>query len=306
MKPRPKHIVEYLLFRSVAGLVNVLPLRAALGLAWLVAAATHFLGRINVERTRQRIRDVFGGQKTEAEVRRIAWLAWRNLCFSAVESLRFPSLTLDKIRKQPMATLEGKLKKILAECGQGFILATPHFGNWEMAGIAGDLAGIPLFVIVRKQKNPLMNDYINQMRRSFTLEVLYREANMWKGVVDRIKAGKVLAILPDINMKNGITVDYLNGRATVAAGTAHFSRLANCPVYPIFVRRIGWTQHDATLLDPILPDPDADRDADQLRIMQEVLGTFSKEVLAAPEQYFWYNKRWVLDPNQTKEGAKPC
>jgi KDO2-lipid IV(A) lauroyltransferase len=296
MKHRPKHVAEYLLFRSVAGLVKVLPLRVALGLAWLVAAGTHFLGRINVERTRQRIREVFGAQKTEREVRRIAWLAWRNLCFSAVESLRFPTLTLDKIRKQPLAKLEGELKAILESCEHGFILATPHFGNWEMAGIAGDLAGIPLFVIVRKQKNPLMNDYINEMRRSFTLEVLYREARIWKSVIDRIKAGKVLAILPDVNKKGGVTLDYLNNKATVAPGAAHFSQLANCPIYPIFVRRTGWTRHDATLLDPILPDPDADKDTDQRRIMQAIMDAFSKEVLATPEQYFWYNKRWVLDP----------
>ena len=111
MKYQPKHIVEYLIFRSVAGLVLILPLRAALALAWLVAAGTHFIGHINVERTRKRIRQVFGESKTEKEVRHIAWIAWRNLCFSAIESIRFPKLTLEKVRKQPLATLEPELKK---------------------------------------------------------------------------------------------------------------------------------------------------------------------------------------------------
>ncbi|VGO17296.1 hypothetical protein PDESU_05892 [Pontiella desulfatans] len=293
---RPKHVVEYLLFRSIAGLVLILPLRAALGLAWLVAAGTHFLGRVNVERTRNRIREVFGEQKTEKEVRRIAWLAWRNLCFSAIEQIRFPKLTLAKIRKQPMGSLEGDLKKIMEGCESGFIMTTAHFGNWEIAAIAGDLIGLPLFTIVRKQKNPLMNDYINKMRCSFNLELIYRESNIWKSVVDRIKQGKVLAILPDVNVRKGATVDYLNNKATVAPGAAHFAQLANCPIYPVMARRIGWTQHDATLLAPILPDPEADKKADQQRIMQEIMAAFSKEVLKAPEQYFWYNKRWVLDP----------
>lgn len=295
MKYKTKHVVEYLTFRILAGLVLILPLRMALGLAWVVAAGTHFMGRINVDRTHARIRQVFGDQKTEKEVRRIAWIAWRNLCFSAVEQIRFPRLTLKKIRKQPMASLEGALKNILSNCEKGFILATPHYGNWEIAGIAGDLSGIPLFVIVRKQKNPLMNNYINKMRRSFTLEVLNREANMWKGVADRIKNGKVLAILPDIRTKKGVTIDYLNHQSTIAPGAARFAQVAGCPVHPIFVRRVSWTKHDAVLLDAIVPDPNADREEDQQRIMQQIMTAFNDEILKHPEQYFWYNKRWVLN-----------
>ncbi|MEN8255767.1 MAG: hypothetical protein ABFR33_09905, partial [Verrucomicrobiota bacterium] len=255
MKHRPKHIAEYAMLVLVSGLIRILPLRAALGLGWLFAAGAHFIGRLHVERTRGRIREVFGNSKTEKEVRQIAWIAWRNLCFNAIEALRFTTLTLEKVRKQPLARLEPELKKILANCENGFILATPHFGNWEIAGIAADLAGIPLFVIVRKQKNPLMNNYINKMRRTFSMEVLHREARMWKSVVDRIKNGKVLAILPDINSRKGVTVDFLNGKATIAPGTAHFAQLGNCPIHPIFVRRVGWTKHDAVLLDPITPDP---------------------------------------------------
>ena len=34
MKHRPKHIVEYLAVRAVAGLIQYLPYRVALGLGW--------------------------------------------------------------------------------------------------------------------------------------------------------------------------------------------------------------------------------------------------------------------------------
>jgi len=297
MKHRLKHIAEYVTLILLSGLIRILPLRAALALGWLFAAGTHFIGRVNVERTRERIRGVFGDRYSEKEVRHIAWIAWRNLCFNATEALRFTTLTLEKVRKQPLADMEPKLKKILAECENGFILATPHMGNWEIAGITADLVGIPLFVIVRKQKNPLMDNYINKMRRTFSMEVLHREARMWKSVVDRIKGGKVLAILPDIGVRaKGVAVDFLNGTATIAPGTAHFAQLADCPIHPIFVRRIGWTKHDAALLDPIIPDPALDKEKDQQRIMQEIMDTFTAEIAKTPEQYFWYNKRWVLNP----------
>ncbi len=296
MKYKPAHIVEYVVLITLSGLVRLLPLRAALSLGWLVAAASHFIGRVHVERTRTRVRQVLGPDVPEKQIRRVAWVAWRNLCFNAVEGFRFTKLTADKIRKMPMAHVEGDLQRIAKACENGFILATPHMGNWEIAGIAGDLMGFPLFVIVRRQKNPLINDYINKMRRSFNLEVMHRESQIWKGVADRIKRGKILAILPDINSRRkGVTVDFLNGRATIAPGAARFAQLADCPVVPIIVRRIGWTRHDAVLLDPIHPDPNAERTKDQQRIMQEIMNAFTPEILKTPEDYFWHNKRWVLN-----------
>ncbi len=30
--------------------------------------------------------------------------------------------------------------------------------------------------------------------------------------------------------------------------------------------------------------------------MQEIMTAFTNEILKTPGQYFWHNKRWVLDP----------
>lgn len=297
MKYKSKYVVEYIILVLIAGLIRTLPLRAALSLGWIFAAGTHFIGRVKTARTQDRIRQVFGDRHSEKEIRRIAWISWRNLFFNGIEALRFSKLTLEDIRQQPLIKLEPELGKILSESSKGFILATPHMGNWEIAAVAADLIGIPLFAIAKKQKNPLIDAYINKMRSCFGMEVIFRETRMWKNSVERISAGKVMAILPDIGVRaKGVTVDFMNSSATIAPGAARFAQLADCPVYPAVVRRIGWVRHDAILLDPVRPDPNADKEADQQRIMQEIMSAFSREILKTPEQYFWYNKRWVLDP----------
>ena len=301
MKYQAKHLVEYLLLRLITGLVRILPLRGALSVGWLGAGCTHFIGRVNVDRTHERIREVFGDRYSDKEVRHIAWIAWRNLCFNSIEALRFSMLTPEWVLTQPIADTVLKLKERLDQHEEGLILATPHMGNWEIAGIAGDLLGIPLFVIARGQKNPLINTFINDMRQSFNLEVLHRESKMWKGVVDRIRQGKVMAILPDIGARrNGVQVEFLNGTTHLAPGTALFAQMAKCPIYPVCVRRIGWTRHDAILLDPVFPDASVDKGEDQQRIMQEVMTALSEEICKTPEQYFWYNKRWVMSPKKYK------
>jgi len=289
--------IEYIILVFVGGFVRLLPLRAALALGWLAAAGTHFIGRINVDRTHQRIRQVLGENTPQKRVHHIAWISWRNLFFNAIEALRFPMLTQKKIQKQPMMVLLPTLQKIIKEQDEkGFILATPHSGSWEMAGVSADLFDIPVFAIARKQKNPLVDQYINKMRQSFSLEILFKHRQIGKAVIDRIKQGKILAILPDIQVRrNGVTVDFLNGQATIAPGAAHFAQLTNAPIYPVVMRREGWTKHAVTLFDPILPNPDAaDKKEEQLRIMKELMAALSSEILLHPEQYFWYNKRWVV------------
>lgn len=296
MKHKPKFIVEYILLVSVAGLIRILPLRAALGVGWLVAAGTHFIGRVKVDRTHERIHQVFGDRYSEKEIRYMAWISWRNLFFNGVDALRFSMLTLKKIQTQSISRIESKLKEIMKKSGGGLILATPHMGNWEIAGVAADLAGIPICAIARKQKNPLVDGFINKMRQSFSLEILFTGRHVGKGVVARLKKGKALAILPDINARvGGVTVDFLNGKATIAPGAATFAQMANCAVYPVCVRRVGWTKHDAVLLDPVTPNSAIDKKEDQHRMMQEIMTAISTEICKTPEQYFWYNKRWVLN-----------
>ena len=72
MKHKPKHIVEYLQLRFAAGLVRILPLRAGLVIGWLIAAAAHFIGRVHVERTRKRVRQVLGPDAPDRQVRHVA------------------------------------------------------------------------------------------------------------------------------------------------------------------------------------------------------------------------------------------
>ena len=55
-----KHWAEYILLRILAALIQYMPLRMALAIAWLLAALIHFVFRFRVKTARSRIRDVFG------------------------------------------------------------------------------------------------------------------------------------------------------------------------------------------------------------------------------------------------------
>jgi len=296
MKHKAKHIAEYVLLRILFVVVNVLPLRAALFVGWLGSVFFFYGLRFRRDKAEARLKQVFGDRFTAKERRHIARISFRNLCFNAVEAARFGKLTPEKLQKMPLYTGITSMQKIYQESG-AFIFSTAHMGNWDLGGIACKLAGIPVFSIARRQKNPLTDNLLNQIRNTTGMDVVLNDSKVLRNVVRRLKAGEVLAILPDVRSSTeALSIDFLGGKANLGAGVALFAQMAHCPIYPIALTRRGWMHHEYKVFDPISPDPSLDKKEDWQRMMQQLVSIFDVEIHARPEQYFWFNKRWVLDP----------
>lgn len=294
MKYRLKHRLEYGALRGLSGVVNALPYRAALALGWCVAALAFALSSKIRTRGMRRLRQVFGGTRSAADLRRIAWTSWRNLVFNAVESLRTPSLTVEWLRKVVQDDGLDRIRDHL-KTGKGIVLGIPHMGNWELAAVGVPLFGVPMTGIVRRQKNPLTDAYLERMRKYTGLEVLMADAKSFAGCIKRLREGRVVAILPDLRAKaRAVHVRFLGVETDVPAGMALFAREAGVPIVPGCAFRVGWARHRWAVFDPIRPDPAADRDADIARMTQAVMDVLTGIIRENPEQYFWYNKRWVL------------
>jgi len=297
MKYRVKHVVEYVGLRLVAGLVTILPYRAALALGWGIAWLAFNVGRFRQKETRRRIREVFGDRYDARGVRRIAWLSLRNLMFTAVDIMRTPATTLDSLgRITDYSRIQQALDAHKAT-GRGAIFAIPHMGAWELPGRAMILRGIPFFSVAGKQRNPLFDEYLNSTRERSGMPILMRGASTLKQIIHRLKQGEMLALLPDVRMRTeAVKVRFLGKEANIGGGMAMFARHAGVPVFPVIVTRVGWTRHTGRIYPPVEPDPAADKHADAQRISQAVMDVISAAILAEPEQWFWYNKRWVLEP----------
>ena len=124
-----------------------------------------------------------------------------------------------------------------------------------------------------------------------------RGASTLKDIIRRLKAGQMLAILPDVRMRTeAVKVKFLGKEANIGGGMAMFARHANVPIFPVIVTRVGWAKHVAHIYPPVWSDPSLDKDADIQQMSQKVMDIVSDAIMAQPEQWFWYNKRWVLEP----------
>lgn len=303
MRYRPKHIVEYGALRVISGLVNVLPYRLALALGAALACIGFYLVRFRVAEAKRRIREVFGERFTASEVNQIAWISLRNTFFNAVEVMRMPKVTRRWAEQVTDHAQIENMRPILRP-DRGAILVVPHTGNWDLAGVVAHLLGFPMFFIVGKQKNPLVDDWLNRMRGVTGIETIPRDSSLLKKVMKNLRAGKVLAFMTDLRSKTpGVKVQFLGKEANVVGGMGLFARQADVPIFPVVVTRVGWARHRWKFHDPIYPDPSLEKDRDWQRMTQLVMDIYDRAVREEPGQYFWYNKRWVLDPLEAVTSA---
>lgn len=175
--------------------------------------------------------------------------------------------------------------------GRGAILATAHFGNWEAARIL-PMAGIPLSVIAKTQRNSLFDDYTNQIRKSCGLKVI----NMSKGlrdIVHQLNEGRLVAILMDQNAgKAGLMMDFLGYEASHWKGVAKLSLRYKVPIVPGFARRNDAGKIVFEFFPPILHEDLTDDEANYYLVLQEVNKIIEAQIRQYPEQWFWVHKRW--------------
>jgi KDO2-lipid IV(A) lauroyltransferase len=297
MSYRAKHICEYVALRIVVGVLSLLPYRCALAVGWMIAALVFCVGRKSVHEACRRMQVAFGDRFTPAQRRHMAWISLRNLVFNFVEVLRIPHLTPRWFGRHFDCEEFMDAVRRCTDTGRGAIVACPHMGNWELAGIACHVCGIPIFNIAARQRNPLVNRYFNTIRSSPGVATVERGSGSMRSVLRKIKAGQALAILPDSRMRRpDIALPFLGHEANLGTGTAAFANHANVPIFLGIVTRTGWCRHHIRLRETIHPDTSLPRREDVRRMMVRAVKLCDEAIQSQPEQWFWFNKRWVLDP----------
>ncbi len=298
MKQRFKHQCEYVLLLGVVAVVRALPYRAALFVGYLIAWFSFHVLRFRVRLAAERVREVFGDQVSGREVRRITWLSWRNFVFCAIDLIRLPLISKGWIRSHA-ADHEEAARKMLENLkdGKGAVLACPHMGAWEVAGAAMQFSGVPIFFITGRQTNPFVDAYLNRLRGSTGIATVQRGSSLLRGVMGRLRQGQVLGFLPDVRKgSKGVSVQFLGKTANAVEGMAFFARKAGAPIVTLIATRRGWSGHHIRLCAPVLSDRTLSKRDDWQRMLQAVFADIEKAIRDEPEQWFWFNKRWILDP----------
>ncbi len=296
VKSRAATNFEYGALRLFCALVNAVPYSLAMAAARGLAAFAFDVLRFKRKRTLDRIAKAFP-EKPPREIRAVARRSLANVAQSAVEMIRAPRFDKAWMDRH---VVDGQLYKDrlqeLVDEGNGVVIMVPHSGNWYMAAWSMAKYGLPLFALAARQRNVKIDAW---MKRQYgDIEVLDRsDRNTLARIKDKLKSGRAFAILPDLRVNTpDVEVDFLGGKANVSHAGAMFAVRCGSPIVVAAMRRENG-RHVFNHLATLRPDPAApDAKAEAVRLTREAMRLIDAEVRAHPGEWYWYNKRWILQP----------
>ena len=289
-KHSPSQRVEYALARTLEKAVSILPERAADSFGATIGRRIHDLG-IRRDTVDENLRIAFPDAAKEwIEKTRLA--AYEHLGREVAAMLRLSKLDEKAVVERTIPVGWDELQDALA-LGRGVILVTGHYGNWEIAAAAVASRGIPIGAIVRRQGNRLVDEHLQQLRRNLGVETIY-QGQAPSRVPRLLRSNAVVGIVGDQDARrSGIFVPFFGRPASTHRGPALFALRLGAPVFSCIARRMPGSDVRYEIRgERVEFERTGDLDRDVTALTTELAARLEKEVRRAPEQYFWFHKRW--------------
>ena len=290
--------VEYAVFRTALALFAALPRSVALRLgAWL--GELFYVFDVRDRRIALFNLGIAFPDRSRAEHRQILRASCRNLGRVAAEFCHLPQLTTDTLSQfVTFADRAAWDRAIAAAQEKGAIIATAHFGNWELLAYVHGLLGYPVTLVHRPMHNPVFDDAITRLRAAAGTRSIKKKAAA-KEALRALKQHQILVIPSDQNQTRsaGVFVDFFGKPACTTPGAARLAMLTGAPVFPVFLVRDGESgRHRIEILPEIAMVSTGDRDTDIRVNTQHCSAAVETMIRRYPEQWIWFHKRWKTRP----------
>jgi len=231
-------------------------------------------------------------------------------CARHFVSAAFDIASLDKAEEEDyrrmLQGIEGREHlEAVGEGGKPVICVAGHLGNWELlVSLFTMIKKVPLAVLVKPLHNPLVEGMVTKRRQRYGFEIIHTGRDM-REALRAVRANKFLGFLADQDAgRRGIFVPFFNVPASTFQGPAVFSYRLNLPILVVTCRRVSSEgRYVIRLHPPIYPNPQANRQEEIERLTRLHVRHLESAIREAPEQYFWFHKRWKTRPRKPRTNS---
>ena len=279
---KTKHKLEFIAFKSAIFFFKMLPYSLSLKILILLSKTV----KIRKEVAYKNLKKVFS-DKSEEEIKKIIDKCYENYARNTAEIYLADKKKLyQSVKTVGWENLEKALKK-----NKGVILASAHLGNWELAG-AYIATKKKISVIIKKQRNPLFNDYMVKSREKENIKIIYKK-NALREIIKDLKENYIVTILIDQSAgKSGIRTEFLSYPASTFVGTAKIAIKTKSPIVPAFAIRDENNENVFYFEKPIYTDEIENTPQNVKKLTDKLNKILESYILRFPEQWFWVHKRW--------------
>ena len=243
------------------------------------------------------------GTDMDALVRR----ALRSYARYWMETFRLSRITPVTVRERT-EVIDGDFLDKAVTSGRGVILALPHCGNWEAAGVWLLDHGQPLSTVAERLKPESLYERFVAYRESLGMEVLPLtggERSPSDVLKDRLREGdRVVCLLADRDLtKRGIDVEFFGATARMPAGPALLAASTGAALLPVglWFTPDGW----GIRIHPEVQIAGTGRLRDKVTAAtQEVADAFAADIALRPHDWHMLQRLWLDDlPGADLPGA---
>jgi KDO2-lipid IV(A) lauroyltransferase len=215
------------------------------------------------------------------------------------EAFRLPTMDLPALARRFSEGVVGQdhVDAALA-AGRGVVMALPHSGNWDIAGVwLAQTYGTFATVAERLKPESLYRRFI-AYRESLGFEVLPLSGGKrppFEVLCERLRDNRAVCLMAERDLtRTGVEVDFFGEPTRMPAGPAKLAIETGAALLPAhsWFEDEGWGQSMHPALDCTSGDVGA--------ITQALADQFAKNIAAHPEDWHMLQPQWLADLSDAK------
>lgn len=288
------YYLEYCAVKAAAFIIQRLPIGWSLRVSLLFGGLVHFfhkgkrIGYAN-------LKAAFGSDMGPRERKRVMWKMYLHMAQTVAEVLYIPKMDMSYVLRYINTPDFRRLGEAIRR-GHGVILLTAHLGNWELANAYSSIRGYPMTVLVKDQKNPYLDEYLNSIREFHGSRAAGKTLRL-REIVEALHNNDFLGYVGDQSGgPNGVFVDFFGRRTSVAAGHFALAMKTGASILPCFDSRVKGPYHELEVNEKIDSVHTGNKENDIKTNTKNFIRMLEERIRRRPEQWLWAHKRWKTTP----------
>ena len=227
---------------------------------------------------------------TAEQTERIVGDMWENLGRTMAEYAYLEDFAEAEKDRVTLENVETPLELVKTKA---VLLVSGHFSNWELMPVAMRVLGVEGGEIYRHANNPFVNEWMIELRERATGCVQIPKGGEGARVLMRlVKQNKIIAMLADQKMNDGIESRFFGMRAMTPAAPAGLAVRYNLPLIMATMERHDGAHFTLRCEEPLIADPSADRMSEIMRLTQTMNDRLEAQIRRRPHEWLWLHNRW--------------
>ncbi len=180
--------------------------------------------------------------------------------------------------------------------GNGVILLSGHYGNWEFLAYSVYVyLHFPVLIVVKPLSNYILDKIINRNRTRLGNKVVSMYESAFK-VVKTLRSGGIVALLADqsATKDRDIFVDFFGRKAATFDSPAYFALKYNVPIIVGFARRENY-YYNVKLIEIEHSDLNFNKEG-IFELTRRYVELLENAIREQPELWLWTHRRWKHSP----------